>query len=111
MNNMSKIEKQVMGSVAVIYTARTLASATALKVYALVVSLAGVIAFASVPNVVLNFESVVLHSPSSAGIFIVYAVLSTTVVVQFALAVGAAAFVSLAVSAVKTFFTNQTVTA
>ena len=108
---MSKIETQVMGSVAVIYGARTLASATALRLYALVLSLVGIAYFASVPHVLFNFESVASHGPASVGVFIVYAVLSTTVVVQFALAVGAAAFISLAVSAVRRFFSNQTVTA
>ena len=108
---MNKIEQQVMASVAVIYAVRALVSATALKFYALAVSTAGIVVFASVPHVLLNFESVASHGPASVAIFIVYAVLSTTVVIQFALAVGAAAFISLAVSGVRSFFSNKTVTA
>lgn len=98
---MTKIEQQVMASVAVIYATRMLVSATALKLYALAVSAAGIAAFASIPNVLHNLELVASSGPANVVFFILYAVLGTTIVVQFALAVGAAAAVSLLVSAVR----------
>ncbi|HVV15261.1 MAG TPA: hypothetical protein VHD55_02605 [Candidatus Paceibacterota bacterium] len=108
---MSKIETQVMASVGVIYAARALMSATAIKLYALVASFAGIVFFASVPHVAANFFSVAHSGPTSVVFFVVYAVLSTTVVVQFALAVGAAAAVSLFVSGVHSFLSGKAVTA
>jgi hypothetical protein len=101
---MSKIETQVMAGVTVIYAARRLTSATAIKLYALAASFAGIAIFASVPNVLHNIETVASSGPASVAFFIVYAILSTTIVVQFALAVGAAAFISLLVPGIRSFF-------
>jgi len=84
-----------MASVAVIYVTRRLTSPRALKAYALVLSFVGVVFFASIPNVVANFMHI-----GSAGIPAIYtfflsAVTKTNFVVQIALILGGAAFVSL----------------
>ncbi|HWB33974.1 MAG TPA: hypothetical protein VG753_01465 [Candidatus Paceibacterota bacterium] len=105
---MSTIEERVMGTVGAIYIARSLVSATALRMYALLVSLAGIIAFASVPHVVLNFLTVAHSGPGGVALFVLYAVLGTTIVVQLALAVGATAAVSLLVSFVRTSAARRT---
>jgi hypothetical protein len=108
---MTKIETQVMASVGVIYAVRKFLSPTALKLYALVFSLAGIAVFASVPSVVHNFQSVAAGGPGSIALFVVYAVLGTTIIVQFALAVGATAAISLFVSGIRTAISNRAVAA
>lgn len=95
------IERQVMASVGVIYAARTLASVTALKLYVLAFSAAGIAAFVSVPNVLQNFQAVIANGPDTAVFFVVSAILGTTLVVQCALAMGAVAALSLLVSGVR----------
>lgn len=98
---MSKIEEQVMGSVAVIYAARALFSITAFKVYALVLSLGGIVAFVSVPHVASNFVNVAQGGGvGSVALFVVSAVVSTTLLVQLALMVGAVAALLLVVPVV-----------
>ncbi|HVU80337.1 MAG TPA: hypothetical protein VHD37_03175 [Candidatus Paceibacterota bacterium] len=108
---MTKIETQVMASVGVIYAVRKLLGPTALKLYALTLSLAGVTTFASVPSVLHNFQSVAVAGPGSVALFVVYAVLGTTIIVQFALAVGATAAISLFVSGVRAALSGRTATA
>ena len=86
---MTNIEERVMGSVAVIYATRALLSMTALKVYALVLSAAGIVAFVSISNVATNFVNVAEGGVGSVAIFVVSAIVGTTLLVQLALAVGA----------------------
>ncbi|HVZ75674.1 MAG TPA: hypothetical protein VG934_00120 [Candidatus Paceibacterota bacterium] len=100
---MRTIEERVMGTVGVIYIARILVSATALRLYALTLSLAGIVAFASVPHVFLNILVVAHSGPAGVAFYLLYAVLGTTLIIQLALAVGATAAVSLFVSLVRTF--------
>lgn len=92
---MSKLEQQVMASVAVIYAARSLTSATALKVYVLALSLGGVMALVSVSDVAANTATVAHGGVWSLTAYLFAAVLGTTLVVQLALAAGAAALISL----------------
>jgi len=96
-NGMSKIEERVMGNVAVIYAARRLAGATALKLYALVLSFVGIVAFVSIPNVAANFVNVAQGGVEGALVFIISAVVGTALLVQVSLVVAAVAAVSLVV--------------
>ncbi len=100
---MSKIEQQVLASVAVIYAARKLTSAFAFKVYGLVVSALGIAAFVSLSNVMANFASVADGGLANIVTFVVSAVLGTTLVVQLALALAAFASGSLVVDVARLF--------
>ncbi len=104
--NKSNIEQQVMASVAVVYMARQLTSATALKVYALCVSLAGVAAFVSVPHVAANFFAVESGGFSSIATYLLSAVTGTRLVVQLALGVVALIGVSFIVDAMRLLITT-----
>ena len=97
------IERQVMASVAVIYTTRLFVSTTAIKLYILLISAGGIVAFVSVSNVIHNLESVAHGGAPSIAVFIVSAIVGTTLVVQLALALSAAAFVSLLTPAFSSF--------
>lgn len=104
MNNNNKknsIEQQVMGSVAAVYAARRFANPFMLKVYALALSVVGILAFVSLSHVGANFVAVESHGALAAVLFIFSAVLGTSVVVQIALAVGAGALVSLGADATR----------
>ena len=90
-----------MANVAVIYTARKLMGRTALEFYTLVVSLVGAAFFVSLPHIALNFERVASGGVGSIALFILTAVLSTTIVVQIALLLGAVAFASLVADFVR----------
>jgi len=92
---MSKIEQRVMSQVAAIYAARIVFSATALKLYALVGSALGLITLVSISNVATNFVNVAEGGVGSIAVFVASAVLGTTLFVQLALLVGAAATISL----------------
>ena len=89
----SSIETQVMASVGVIYTARRLVSATALKLYVCVVSVIGLGALVWVQRV---FENLSRVGVSGAAHFMVAAVLNTNFLVQLTLLVFTVAAVSLA---------------
>ena len=93
----SKIEQQVMASVAVIYTARRLTSRFAFECYALALSFAGAAYFASLPHVAANLLNVASGGVPSIGTFVVSAILGTKLVVQVAVAVGACALVALGI--------------
>ncbi len=101
MKQNTTIEQQVMASVAVVYAARQLTSATALKVYALGVSLAGVAAFVSVPHVAANFIAVESGGLGSITSYLLSAVTGTRLVVQLALGVATVAGVSFVVDAAR----------
>lgn len=98
---MTTIEQRVMANVAVIYTVRRLVGRTALKSYALLLSVIGITFFVSVPHIAQNFEHVSQGGAGSIFTFIISAILGTTIVVQVGLLLGAAAFVSLATDFVK----------
>lgn len=97
-----------MAGVAMIYAVRALMSVTALKLYVLGLSFAGIVAFVSVSHVVQNFEHVAAGGPPSITLFIVSAVLSTTIVVQLALALATVSLVSLVAPAIRSVATRVT---
>ena len=101
MNTKTNIEQQVMGSVAAVYAARRFASPFMLKVYALALSVTGVALLVSLSHVGANLMAVESHGALAVGVFILSAVLGTSIVVQIALAVGAAASLSLAADATR----------
>jgi hypothetical protein len=105
---MTSIERQVMASVAVIYAARMLISVTALKLYVLVISLYGITAFVSVSHVMHNFEAVLQGGAPAVSVFLISAILSTTIIVQAALALCAVATISLVAPTVRSFATSRT---
>jgi len=88
----SKIEQQVMAGVGVIYTARQLVSATALKLYVCVLSLYGIGRLVWVSHVFENWANVGLQGSLQ---FAASAVLNTHLPVQIALLVLAIAGVGL----------------
>ncbi len=88
----SKIEQQVMAGVGVIYAARQLVSATALKLYICVLSLYGIGRLVWVSHVFENWASVGLQGTLQ---FATSAVLSTHLAVQLTLIVLVFAGVSL----------------
>jgi hypothetical protein len=92
---MSNLEQKVMANVAMIYTARKMASKTALKLYVLALSLAGIVFLVSLPHIADNFAHVAGGGVGSIAAFVLTAVISTTLVVQAALILGAAALASL----------------
>ncbi len=98
---MSKIETQVMASVAAIHAARRLTGRTALELYALGVSLAGVATLVSIPNIAANFSNVAQLGLSAIATFLVAAITNTTLFVQLALVVGAFALVFLCADLVR----------
>ncbi len=95
MNQHSKIEQQVMAGVGVVYTARRLSSPLAIKLYALALSVVGLVVFVSLPHVAANFMNVARGGVGSIEGFALTAVLRTTIVVQLALGIGIFAIVSL----------------
>ncbi len=104
---MTTIEQRVMASVAVIHVGRTLVGATALKFYALVISVAGITTLVSVSNVATNFSNVAQGGAGSIATFLVSAVLATDIVVQLALALAALAAASLMVDMVRSFSSHS----
>ena len=90
-----------MASVGVIYAVRRLTSATALKVYALSLSLVGIVMFVSLSHVFQNFAAVGHGGLPSVTAFALAAVLQTKLIVQLALVVGGCVFISLIVDTVR----------
>lgn len=95
---MSKIEQQVMASVAVIYGTRQLLSAVALKCYALFISAIALWQLTFVHRVFENWANVGLEGTWG---FVTHAILHTHLPVQLALIVAAAAGISLLVDAIR----------
>lgn len=77
-----------MASVGVIYATRRLTSAGALKFYLLALSGVGLAVFTSVPHVVDNFLSATGSGIGNAGVFMLSAVLHTSLLVQGVLMLG-----------------------
>ncbi|HYF13047.1 MAG TPA: hypothetical protein VD928_01990 [Candidatus Paceibacterota bacterium] len=98
---MSKIEEQVMASVAVIHTTRRMLSKTALKVYVLAISFWGIVALVSVGSVTQNFTNVAQHGVGDIVLFLISAVLSTTILVQLVLIAAVGSLASLFIDVVR----------
>ncbi len=94
----SKIEQQVMASVAVIHTARMFISATALKVYAFGAAAYALVQLTWVHKVFANWAHVGL---AGTGQFVTYAVLHTHLAVQVTLIALAVIGISLLRDAVR----------
>ena len=108
---MTNLEQRVMASVRIIYTVRSLTSATALKLYVLALSFAGIVMLVSVSDVAVNFAHVSQGGVGNIAGYAIAAVLGTKFVVQLALIVGLASFVSLVAPALRSLSSNKTVTA
>lgn len=102
----STIERQVMASVGTIYAARQLTSLTALKVYALILSLWGIGRLVWVSKIFANFMQVEKSGAGAITNYTLYAVEHTHLAVQLALLVAIVAAVSLALDAVRSL-SNQ----
>ncbi len=107
----NNIERNVMASVAVIYTARKFLSPLALQWYALAISFAGLAMFVSLPHVAQNFQAVASGGMASIMTFALTAVVSTTIVVQLWLVLGSAAVISLFFRIARSFSAARTVRA
>ncbi len=105
---MTTIEQRIMASVGLIYIVRKLVSPFALQWYALLASMGGIVMFVSLPNVAQNFQIVASGGVASIMTYIFSAILSTTLVVQLWLVVGAAACVSLFFRAARSFSSSRT---
>jgi hypothetical protein len=92
---MSKISTQVMGAVALIYTARALLSATALKLYVLLASVWAVAKLVWVARVLQNLATVEKSGIASVLNFMLEAVTHAHPGVQVTLFVAALALISL----------------
>ncbi len=90
---MSKIEQQVMASVGVIYTVRQFVSASAIKLYALVVAAIALVQLTWVHMVFANWSQVGFAGTFN---FLTYAILHTHPAVQLTVIVLVVAGVSLA---------------
>lgn len=94
----SKIEQQVMASVATIYAVRKLFSATALKLYVCVLCLWGLGQLVWVARVFENLSTAGLQGFAN---FALSAVLNAETLVQLILLLGALVFVSLLLDLVR----------
>lgn len=99
----SKIEQQVMAGVGAIYIARTLTNTTALKIYALILSIWMFGRLVWVTRVLQNFFAVEKGGLGSIYSYLLYAVEHTHLAVQITLAVALVAFVGLLVDAARSF--------
>ena len=97
----SNIERQVMASVAVIYTVRKLLSRTALELYVLAASAVVLWRLVWVHKVFANFFVEEKLGFGAISNYLLYAVEHTNIVVQLTLLVAAVAFVALLVDFVK----------
>jgi|SRR3989344_796038 len=100
----SKIEQQVMAGVGVVYAARQLTSATALKLYVCAASLYGLVQLVWVHRVFENWANVGL---SGSLQFVAAAVLNTHTAVQLTLMVLLFAAASLLLDLVRPLTANR----
>lgn len=98
---MSSIERRVMASVGVIYIAHAITGITALKVYALILSVWGIGRLVWVSRVFDNFFMVEKHGLGAISNYLLVALEHTNIAVQLTLFVAALAFVSLLVDFVR----------
>ena len=101
------IERQVMASVAVIYTVRRLLSRTALELYVLVVAALALWRLVWVHRVLQNFSTEEHYGLSATGNYLLVAVEHTNIAVQFLLLVAACACVALAMDTIKSFTSDR----
>lgn len=97
----SKIEQQVMASVATIYTARMFISATAFKIYALAASVWALGALVWVARVGENFNVAFHGGVNKLAAYLLVAVSHTSLAVQMVLLVATVALISLAVDLLR----------
>lgn len=98
---MSKIEQQVMASVAVIHTTRRIFSATALKVYALVASVYALGILVWVSEIQANFFHAMNNGVLAVGNYVLVALTQTELAVQAVLLVATVALFSLALDVMR----------
>jgi hypothetical protein len=103
----SKIEQQVMASVAVIHTGRLLVSRIALECYALAMATVALWQFTWVHKVLANFAVVERGGLGSMANYFAYAFLHTHLATQFALVVAAVAAAALVIDTVRSFGTQR----
>ena len=103
----SKIEQQVMASVAVIYAARALTSRTALEFYVFFLSVWGIGRLVWVSKVFENFSLVEKQGLGAMSNYILYAVEHTHLAVQLTLLVAAVALISLVIDLVRSVSSPQ----
>lgn len=103
----SKIEQQVMAGVGAIYVARTLTNTTALKIYALILSVWMFGRLVWVSKVFNNFFAVEKNGFGAISNYLLYAVLHTHLAVQLTLLVAAVAFIGLVIDAVRSLATPR----
>lgn len=108
---MTKIEQQVMASVAVIYATHALVSMTALKVYALAASAWAFGALVWVAHVEQNFLQVMNGGVFAVGNFILSAFTHTRTPVQLVILVAIFALGSLAVDLARRLSTPRSLAA
>ncbi|MDE1925237.1 MAG: hypothetical protein KGH79_03605 [Patescibacteria group bacterium] len=99
----SKIEQQVMAGVGAIYIARTVTNNTALKIYALILSVWVFGRLVWVSKVFGNFFAVEKNGLGSISNYLLYAVEHTHLAVQMTLLVALVAFAGLCVDIVRSF--------
>ena len=106
---MSTIEKNVMASVAVIYAAHLLMSATALKLYVLLFSIGAIAKLVWVAKVFQNFFAVEKNGFGAISNYLLFAVEHTNLAVQVTLVVAIIAFAGLMLDAIRSFTPNRAV--
>ena len=99
-----------MASVGTIYIGRTLTGTTALKLYALILSVWMLGRLVWVSKILQNFWGVEKNGLGSISNYLLYAVEHTHLAVQLTLLVAAVAFISLAIDTVRSF-SNKTILA
>ncbi|MDO8517679.1 MAG: hypothetical protein Q7S26_00085 [bacterium] len=97
----SKIEQQVMASVAVVYTARQLLSRRALEIYALAASALALWQLVWVHKVFENFVAIEKNGLDAVTTYLFVAVTQTHLAVQLTLVVATVAFIFLIVDTVR----------
>ncbi len=100
-NGVTKIEQQVMAGVAVVYTARKLASRRAVEWYALAASAVALWQLVWIHKVFENFATIEKNGLGSIATYLFVAVTHTHLAVQLTLAVAAVAFVFLVVDTAR----------
>ena len=100
---MSNIENNVMAAVRVIHIGRALVGKTALELYALTLSFAGIATMVSVSSVLQNFALVAGNGVVGIGAFVVAAILKTNILVQVALVLATCSLALLVRDMVQSF--------
>jgi hypothetical protein len=107
MTTQSQLEQRVMANVGVIYTARKVFSATAVKAYVLLLATLALWRLVWVTRVEQNFMAVMHGGLGAVGNYALYALVHTHLAVQATLAVAAVAFVMLVVDLARSAATPR----